>query len=58
VQKWCRILLAAALATGVAGCATTAPEGVPKALTLNGQKFHCVEQELETRILVRCVRAS
>lgn len=56
MQKFSRILLAVALATGVAGCSTTAPEGSPKALTMNGQTFHCVEQELETKILVRCVR--
>lgn len=59
MQKFCCILLAAAMATGVAGCATTAaPEGTPKSLTMNGQKFHCVEQELESKVLVRCVRAS
>ncbi len=58
MQKLGCILLAAALATGVAGCAnTTAPEGVPRALSLNGQKFHCEEQELETKTLVRCVRS-
>ncbi|WHI45076.1 hypothetical protein [Microbulbifer sp. VAAF005] len=51
------ILLAVALATGVAGCSTTAPQGSPKSLTLDGQKFRCVEQELETKVLVRCVRA-
>ncbi|WP_323846419.1 hypothetical protein [Microbulbifer magnicolonia] len=58
MQKLSRILLAVALATGVAGCSTTAPEGVPTTLTLNGQRFQCVEQELETKVLVRCVRAS
>ncbi|MFC6633493.1 hypothetical protein [Microbulbifer taiwanensis] len=58
MQKLSCILLAVALATGVAGCSTTAPEGAPKALTMNGQKFHCIEQELETKILVRCVRTS
>lgn len=57
MQKLSCILLAVALATGVAGCATTAPEGSPKSLTMNGQHFHCVEQELETKILVRCVRS-
>ncbi|WP_193162789.1 hypothetical protein [Microbulbifer hainanensis] len=45
------------MATGVAGCSTTAPDGSPKALTMNGQQFNCVEQELETKILVRCVPA-
>ncbi|WP_346838020.1 hypothetical protein [Microbulbifer sp. SAOS-129_SWC] len=48
------ILLAVALATGVAGCSTTAPKGSPKTLSMNGQQFHCVEQELETKVLVRC----
>lgn len=57
VQKLSCILLAVALATGVAGCTTTAPKGAPKTLTLNGQQFHCVEQELETKVLVRCVRS-
>ena len=57
MQKLSCILLAVALATGVAGCATTAPEGSPKSLTMNGQHFQCVEQELETKILVRCVRS-
>ena len=55
MQKFRCILLAVAMATGVAGCSTTAPDGSPKALTMNGQQFHCVEQELETKILVRCV---
>lgn len=58
MQKFRCILLAVALATGVAGCSTTAPEGPPKSLTMNGQHFHCVEQELESKILVRCVRES
>ncbi|WP_237067738.1 hypothetical protein [Microbulbifer guangxiensis] len=58
MQKLCCILLAAAMATGVAGCSTTASKGAPKSLTMNGQKFHCIEEEQETRILVRCVRAS
>ncbi|WP_444943136.1 hypothetical protein ACJJIF_13970 [Microbulbifer sp. SSSA002] len=57
MQKMRLILLAAALATGVAACSTTAPQGGPKSLTLDGEKFHCMEQELETKILVRCVRA-
>ncbi|WP_250461318.1 hypothetical protein [Microbulbifer litoralis] len=57
MQKFCCILLAVALATGVAGCSTTAPEGTPKSLTMNGQHFRCVEQELESKILVRCVRS-
>ncbi|WNZ56205.1 hypothetical protein ACJJI5_02455 [Microbulbifer sp. EKSA008] len=57
MQKILLILLAVALATGVAGCSTTAPQGSPKSLTLDGQKFRCVEQELETKVLVRCVRA-
>ena len=55
MQKLRCILLAAALATGVAGCSTTAPNGAPKALTMNGQKFQCIEQELQEKILVRCV---
>ncbi|MCX2781074.1 hypothetical protein [Microbulbifer thermotolerans] len=55
MQKLCCILLAVAMATGVAGCSTTAPKGAPKALTVNGQKFHCIEQELDSKILVRCV---
>jgi hypothetical protein len=58
MQKLSCILLAAALATGVAGCSTTAPKGAPKNLTMNGQKFHCIEQELQEKILVRCVRDS
>ncbi|SEA13313.1 hypothetical protein SAMN05216562_1894 [Microbulbifer marinus] len=58
MQKLSCILLAVALATGVAGCSTTAPEGAPKTLSMNGHKFRCVEQELETKILVRCVRVT
>ncbi|WP_172621089.1 hypothetical protein [Microbulbifer sp. GL-2] len=57
MQKLLLVLLAVALATGVAGCSTTAPKGTPKSLSLNGQKFHCVEQELESKILVRCSRS-
>ncbi|MFA0813424.1 hypothetical protein [Microbulbifer epialgicus] len=57
MQKLLLILLAVALATGVAGCSTTAPKGSPKSLTLDGKKFHCVEQELETKTLVRCTRS-
>jgi len=57
VQKLLLVLLAVALATGVAGCSTTAPKGTPKSLSLNGQKFHCVEQELESKTLVRCSRS-
>ncbi|MCW8126237.1 hypothetical protein [Microbulbifer halophilus] len=56
MQKLSCILLAVALATGVAGCSTTAPKGAPKSLTMNGQQFRCVEQELESKVLVRCVR--
>ncbi|MBB3060649.1 MULTISPECIES: hypothetical protein [Microbulbifer] len=44
------------MATGVAGCATTEPKGAPDTLTVNGQQFHCMEQELESKVLVRCVR--
>ncbi|WP_156417396.1 MULTISPECIES: hypothetical protein [Microbulbifer] len=58
MQKFCFILLAATMATGVAGCSTTASEGAPKSLTVNGQKFNCIEEELETKTLVRCVRAT
>ncbi|WP_444902473.1 hypothetical protein ACJJIG_09400 [Microbulbifer sp. SSSA007] len=57
MQKLLLLLLTMALATGVAGCSTTAPKGSPKSLSLNGQKFHCVEQELETKTLVRCSRS-
>ncbi len=56
MQKLRCILLAAAMATGVAGCATTEPKGAPDTLTVNGQQFHCMEQELESKVLVRCVR--
>ncbi|WP_226649190.1 hypothetical protein ACJJID_16505 [Microbulbifer sp. CnH-101-G] len=57
MQKLLPTLLAVALVTGIAGCATTASQGSPKSLSLNGKKFHCVEQELETKTLVRCARS-
>ncbi|WP_172975463.1 hypothetical protein [Microbulbifer sp. THAF38] len=57
MQKLLPTLLAVALVTGIAGCSTTAPQGSPKSLSLNGKKFHCVEQELETKTLVRCARS-
>ncbi|GAA5525272.1 hypothetical protein Maes01_01837 [Microbulbifer aestuariivivens] len=58
MQKFIGILLAAAMATGVAGCSTTASEGAPKSLTVNGQQFNCTQEELESKTLVRCVRDS
>ncbi|WP_295802497.1 hypothetical protein [uncultured Microbulbifer sp.] len=30
----------------------------PRALNVNGTKFRCFERELETKIVVRCVRES
>ena len=35
-----------------------APSRSPKSLNVNGTKFRCFERELETKIVVRCVRES
>ena len=96
VQKLSRILLTAAIATGVvAGCSTTEPmdshanrtsisavpphmdpahfsvrssdrrsrsssgsREAPRSLNVNGTRFRCFEQELESKVVVRCVRQS
>ncbi|GMG85834.1 hypothetical protein MNKW57_01550 [Biformimicrobium ophioploci] len=63
VRKLICILHIAALVTGVTACSTTAtsaPEGdsrIPESITYNGHQFRCISQELETKTLVRCVRA-
>ncbi|WP_444937981.1 hypothetical protein [Microbulbifer sp. JMSA002] len=57
MQKLLPKLLAVTLVIGITGCSTTKSQGTPKSLSLNGKKFHCVEQELETKTLVRCARS-